>query len=597
MADFIIPFLVCNVWISLIAAILLAVRHLLHKSLTRRSVYHLWFFLLGACLAPFLPLRLIHMPYASFIGNLWTLFSCPDQITGNGTLDARPADTAGWIQDFSISVSRKAPSGIGQLLFLLWAAGVLAAAVFSLCQAMRFHRIRQSALPLQNAAIRRLYRSCLREMQLQKEVPIYSTAFLASPVIAGFFRPCIYLPIHIISAYPARQVRYMLLHELAHYKHKDTLVQLFMKLTRTFYWFNPVILYALKEMHTDRETACDASVLNLLHKDAYEDYGHTLLDLAQQVNEAPFPFAAGINGTMAQVKKRVLNIASYQPATRMQRIQSGLALLFTAAALSAFLPLLSAHATDNSHSFFREAGRQIYSLDLAKEFGSYDGSFVLYDTAGDTWQIYQKDHALTRTAPASTYKIYSALLGLETGAITPEQSAIRWNGQAYRYSSWNADQNLASAMKNSVNWYFQALDTNAGISRIKRYIRKLGYGNQMVSSDPCTYWADGVLKISPVEQVELLQKLYDNSFNFAPEHIKAVKQAIQLESYGSSTLYGKTGTVQYQGNNVSGWLVGFVEKDSSTCFFATNIQKKSHADGSTAAQLTLDILSKLHIWK
>ncbi|MDE7310841.1 MAG: BlaR1 family beta-lactam sensor/signal transducer [Eubacterium sp.] len=598
MADFMIAFLICNVWLSLIAGMLFAVRRLFGKYLTSRTAYHLWFLLLGACLVPLLPLPSIRMPQAfAVLKLLCAADGSSRQGMAEDALNVRPAGVAGWAHDIGISVTSNAPSGIGQFLFCLWIAGAALTAVFFLRHTMCFRRIRQSALPLQNADIRSIYRFCLREMQIKKEIPVYSTAFLRSPVIAGFFKPCIYLPIQVICDCPARQVRYMLLHELSHYRHRDTLVQLLMKLTRIVYWFHPVILYALSQMHTDRETACDASVLKLLHPDAYADYGNTLLDLAQHVSAPSFPSAAGIGGTMAQIKKRVLHIAAYQPATKKQRAQSTLALLLTAAAVSAFLPLLSTQAADNSRYFFSEQGRQVRSLDLAEAFGSYNGSFVLYDTADNSWQIYQKDAALTRMPPASTYKIYSALLGLETGTITPDQSVIRWNGRRYSYESWNADQDLTSAMKNSVNWYFQAIDTRAGMDEARRHIQKIGYGNQMANNDPASYWTDGTLKISPVEQVELLQKFYHNAFGFAPEHIEAVKQAIQLESDGSGALYGKTGTVACEGNNISGWLVGFVEKGSRTCFFATNIQKESHADGSAAAQLTLDILAKLHIWK
>ena len=72
------------------------------------------------------------------------------------------------------------------------------------------------------------------------------------------------------------------------------------------------------------------------------------------------------------------------------------------------------------------------------------------------------DHASTRVSPNSTYKIYDALLGLESGIITPEHSTFTWNGEPYPFHSWEADQDLTSAIHNSVNWYFQAIDSQAG---------------------------------------------------------------------------------------------------------------------------------------
>ena len=60
-------------------------------------------------------------------------------------------------------------------------------------------------------------------MHITKDIPIYSTAFLRSPVITGVFRPRIYLPIHLISDYKTDKIRYMLLHELQHYRYKDNI--------------------------------------------------------------------------------------------------------------------------------------------------------------------------------------------------------------------------------------------------------------------------------------------------------------------------------------------------------------------------------------
>ena len=193
-------------------------------------------------------------------------------------------------------------------------------------------------------------------------------------------------------------------------------------------------------------------------------------------------------------------------------------------------PILSIQASDNNRYYFNETDHNITYIDLSDVFEGYNGSFVLYDATEDSWQIYNKGLATTRISPASTFKIYSALFSLENRIITPEQSLISWNGQHYMYDLWNADQTLESAMQNSVTWYFQALDRQADLSSIKNYVQEIGYGNQVVEGDESSYWINSSLKISPVEQVEMLNKLYYNQFGFSPENIKAVKDSISLDS-------------------------------------------------------------------
>ncbi len=599
--EFMIQFLICNILISAIIGILLPVKHLLRKNLTSRMQYHIWYLLLGLLTVPFIPAQSVRfLQIFTWYGNFKNASSFPIGAAGREAATANLSVAANWMNDIGISVSRNTPSTIGLILFILWGIGILIMIMLIIRSLLRFHNMKHSALPLQNPAVRKLYYECIDRMCIKKPVPVYSTAFLKSPVISGLWKPCIYLPIHLISDYKENykenDIKYMLMHELAHYKHKDALANYFMNIIGVLYWFNPFVWYALKEMKNDRETACDTSVLKLLDEDAYKDYGNTLIQFAEKVSLTSFPFAAGISGSMKQMQKRILNIANYHPVSFRKTLRSAVSFTIIAFFLIGTAPLLSIQATENDCCYFDEANRNITYIDLNDMFEGYHGSFVLYDAAGDSWQIYHKEYATARISPASTFKIYSALFGLESGMISPEQSLIPWDGQHYTYDSWNADQTLESAMQNSVTWYFQALDRQTGLSAIKEYIQKIGYGSQTVEGDISSYWINSSLKISPVEQVELLEKFYYNRFGFAEENIEAVKSSIRLYSTEEGTLSGKTGTKEVNGLNTSGWFIGYVEKDNRTYFFATNIQSENLASGSVATELTFSILSDLNLW-
>lgn len=597
MGNFMVQFVLCNLFLSLVTGTLLAAKRLLAKNLTSRTQYNLWFLLLGLLAAPFLPIRFSLFP--DLFSWLGAFQHFPAFQAGNAmgqVLAPDPSATAAWMDDISTAVAKGTPSAIGLALFALWISGVLGMAALALRSAMRFHMVKKSSLPVQNLAVQKLYQGCLEEMGGASAIPIRSTVFLKSPVLAGILKPCIYLPTHLISDYNATDLRYMLLHELHHYKYRDTLVNAFMNLASILYWFHPLVQYALKEMKNDGEIACDASVLKMLEEGAYEAYGSTLINFAEKVSRPTFPFAAGISGDMAQMTKRILNIANYRPASTKKKLRSFLTYIMIAVLLSGFLPILSISAADQNHYNFQEHGKDIAYLDLSGAFGANQGSFVLYDGANGSWKIYNKGYATTRIAPISTFKIYSALFALEEGIISPGQSLLPWDGQRYGRSLWNSPQTLESAMQNSVTWYFQEIDQQSGLPAIREYVRKIGYGNQSVSGDISSYWGGSSLKISPVEQVEMLQKFYKNEFHFSPENIEAVKHAICLYSDGTSALYGKTGTAEVDGKNTSGWFIGYLEKDGDTYFFATNVQKKDLATGAAATELTLSILSGLGLW-
>lgn len=597
MADFMIRFLICNVFISGIIGILLIAKRIFKNNLSSRMQYNLWFLLLGLLAVPFIPFRLMGFPQIfSWLGSLRSSPASGTGTTIAGTVGINPTGNADWLNDFTLSVNSEAPSIAGYILLGIWIVGILAMIILVIKSSLRLRNLEKSALPLQNKEVRRLYNRCLEEMGIHGDIPVYSTAFLKSPIIVGFLKPCIYLPIHLISDYNESDMRYMLLHELQHYKHHDTIGSFLMNLAGVVYWFNPLVWYALKEMRNDREVACDTSVLNMLEEDAYQDYGNTLINFAEKVSLTPFPFAAGLGGNMKQMRRRIINIASYQKPTFIKRLKGMTAFILTAVLLLGLAPFISTYAAEASYYQWDSSSENVSYVDLSSYFGEYEGSFVLYDSENDAWSIHNKEHAILRVAPNSTYKIYDALFGLEEGVITPDDSLIAWNGESYPFEAWNADQTLQSAINSSVNWYFQTVDEQLGSSSVYNYIQEIGYGNQNMSGDFPTYWMESSLEISPIEQVELLTKLQNNRFGFAPENINIVKDAICLSSSDTGTFYGKTGTGRVNGQDVNGWFIGYIETTDNTYFFATNIDADSDATGGNATEITMSILSDMNIW-
>lgn len=598
MADFGIRFFLCNIFICIIIGFLIIVKRAFKNYLTSRMQFNLWFLLLGILAVPFVPFRPASFTQVLALFNAWKNAASSNNGTiTEGVLNPNTSDAVNQMNDFALSVSRETPSIIGLILCGVWLVGILAMILLVIKSVSRLNAMKKSALPLQNKAVRILYHNYLKEMKIKRNIPVYSTAFLKSPVIVGLFNPRIYLPIHLISDFNAADMRYMLLHELQHYRHKDALASYLMNFFGVLYWCNPCVWYALKEMRNEREVACDTSVLKLLDESDYENYGNTLINFAEKVSLTPFPFAAGISGSMKQMQQRIANISSYKKPSVFRKLKGFTAFVTIGVILFALAPMLSTYAAEQSRYQWNISAEKVSTIDLSAYFSGYEGSFVLYDLNGDTWNIYDMEQATLRTAPNSTYKIYDALFGLEESVIAPNDSFMTWNGTDYPFEAWNADQDLYSAMQSSVNWYFEEIDRQIGSSAIQGYIRKIGYGNENINASLSSYWMQGTLKISPVEQVQLLTALHSNRFDFTPENINAVKSAICLFSSEGKNFYGKTGTGRVDGQDVNGWFVGYIETAGNAYFFATNIQAAENATGSKASEISLSILSDIGIWE
>ena len=584
MDNFILNFLIFNLSISGIILFLLIVKKIFKKHLSSKAQYYLWFPLLGILLVPFIPLNYFYFN--------WTL-SFDTNIKLSSIVYNSSHFSSNWKNDFTTSVSRHYSPSIGHLLFSLWILGILIITLFLVKSFFHLYILKSSSLPLQNEIVFKLYQNCLKEMKISKAIPIYSNAFLKSPMIVGSFKPCIYLPIHLIIECSESELRYMLLHELQHYKHKDNYLVYYINFIKIIYWFNPLIWYVIQAINTDKEIACDFSVLETLDENEIFDYGNTLINFAEKINL--FPFSSQLGSTKSLLTKRIIHISAYQNLTTSKKLKDLLIFLITTIFLFSCIPFIYTSAKTINHYTLKS--KNISIINLSNYFEKYNGCFVLYDSKNNYWKIYNMDNASLRISPDSTYKIYDALLGLEENIITSSNSFIKWDNTTYPFESWNKNHSLSSAMEFSVNWYFQTLDKHMEKNKISNYLRQIQYGNQNITGSLTSYWLESSLKISPIEQVELLYKLQTNKLNFSSKNINAVKSSICLSSSNKGILYGKTGTGRVNHQDINGWFVGFIESSNTNYFFATNIQANTDSTGSHAAKITLSILSNLGIWQ
>jgi beta-lactamase class D len=198
---------------------------------------------------------------------------------------------------------------------------------------------------------------------------------------------------------------------------------------------------------------------------------------------------------------------------------------------------------------------------------SAEGTIVVADerTDGGSTGVYDEARARKRYSPASTFKIPHTLFALEAGVVRDEFQVFAWDGTKRWLETWNRDQTLRSAMRNSVVWVYQKFAREIGDEREGLYLRKINYGNADPSgADP--FWVEGNLGISAQEQITFLRNLYRNELPFRVEHQRLLKDIMIVEAGRDWILRAKTGW-----SGTVGWWVGWVEWPTGPVFFALNI--------------------------
>ncbi|WP_106498327.1 BlaR1 family beta-lactam sensor/signal transducer [Lentibacillus sp. Marseille-P4043] len=576
---------------SIMVIVIMLIRKIFKNQLSSKWKYNLWFLLLIALLLPYLPTQLLN-----FRGKFtWNGSQNSNQQSPSSTITENLTENGNWLHDFSTSVNRIDLTFLNHVLISIWIAGMLVMIALVIHAWIKLRQIKKSTSLVTNNKILSLFEQCKQRLNVSDPLVLAESQLIKSPLTFGIFKTYVILPRHAETWLSMDEIKYILLHELHHYKYKDIATNYLIVLFQTLYWFNPLIWMAFKKMRLDREIACDSAVLNTLDQNQHAAYGHTIIMFADK-SYLPrnFTMTNQLASSKKQLKKRIEHIAAFTFETKLVKLKSILIFILLAGVVISQIPVVSAMPYGDDRIDFDN--KQTVYEDLSAFFNEYEGSFVLYDLQEKQYNIYNKDKSTLRVSPNSTYKIYSALFALESDIITRNDNSLKWNGNSYPYQSWNQNQNLFTAMENSVTWYFQQLDKKVQMKNIESYLDKIQYGNQNLSGGIEDYWLESSLKISPIEQVQTLKDFYTNQFGFNGKNIQFVKDAIKLETKDSATLYGKTGTGTVNGKNVNGWFIGYVETENNTYFFATNIENNHHTSGSKAAEITKSILHNKGIY-
>ena len=207
-----------------------------------------------------------------------------------------------------------------------------------------------------------------------------------------------------------------------------------------------------------------------------------------------------------------------------------------------------------------------------------NGSILIYDLKNDTY--YSNDFKWTRTGklPASTFKIPNSIIALETGVVENDSTLFEWDGQKRYMKRWEKDMIFSEALHLSCVPCYQDIARSVGVKKMKEHLDKMKYGSMKFDSTNLDmFWLEGDSKISQMEQIYFLKRLYLSELPISKRTEIIMKKMLIIEERDEYKLSGKTGwSVDNDIDN--GWFVGYLEVKDELYFFATNVEPKADFD-------------------
>lgn len=202
--------------------------------------------------------------------------------------------------------------------------------------------------------------------------------------------------------------------------------------------------------------------------------------------------------------------------------------------------------------------------------------------------LVEEGECTARHPPCSSFKIAISLMAFNEGLLINEfKPELPFKkGYADTLDVWRHAQTPASWIKNSCVWYSQLLTTDMGMDKFQLYVNRLHYGNQNLTGDPgknnglTRAWLSSSLKISPKEQLEFIEQLYQETLAVNGYAQEQTKHLLFIETLPNGwKLYGKTGSgtkVKADGSHDDarqfGWFIGWLEKDQKHISFVQYIE-------------------------
>jgi beta-lactamase regulating signal transducer with metallopeptidase domain len=207
--------------------------------------------------------------------------------------------------------TRPALDAVLPAMVMLWLAGVVLLQLRLLAGWWHVRGLHRASLTAQPSAWQARAQVLARVLAVQRLVHVVEARTVDIPSVIGWWRPVILLPIGALSGLTPAQADAILVHELAHIRRHDYLVNGLQHVAETLLFYHPAVWWVSRRMRIEREHCCDALVIRVCGDPI--DYAMALVELEAGRGTRPALAVAATDGSLVQ---RIRMILSARPSHR-----------------------------------------------------------------------------------------------------------------------------------------------------------------------------------------------------------------------------------------------------------------------------------------
>ena len=172
------------------------------------------------------------------------------------------------------------------VLPLVWMAGFITTLFISIFIFFTLNKQVKIKKKIEDENIKFILEKSKNIMKIKMNINLVVNDDIRTPALCRLINPTILFPNAMLDL-EDDEIKYILLHELSHYKRKDILVNYLLVLFQCVHWFNPFIWFFFKKIREDMELATDEMVVSKLNEDEYKNYARTIITIIERVSIVP----------------------------------------------------------------------------------------------------------------------------------------------------------------------------------------------------------------------------------------------------------------------------------------------------------------------
>ena len=366
---------------ALTCLVILAATALLRNKLPKSWQCWLWVVALVRFLIPLT----VNLPLPAPVAWAQPLY---DAVSGIGSTATSAADTTAGLPTVGsitpeLSLNTAAPAvmqhavlDVGKAAVIIWISGAAIALTLSVAgYLISMRKLRQKRVQAKGG-----------------RVPVYESECVTTPLLAGLFRPAIYLPKGFEN--PELAIH----HELCHLKRGDLWLKWAIQLAVCIHWFNPFVYLLKHEFSRLSELSCDCAVVRGLDDEARSVYGEMILSTVRSVSDFRGPMITALGKDKRLLKERIQEIMKRQAISKKAKAAMAvlIAVVLCAAVISCAKPTISGGTEAKSGAAGLAAKTVAYSAASANPGGFVNDPEVL-----GTWTMLTSANSISGFDPTS----------------------------------------------------------------------------------------------------------------------------------------------------------------------------------------------------